>query len=180
MERKKKSRRAKKIEGLKKEVEEAKLKAKENYENYLRALADMDNLKKRIFKDKEEFSKYANEKLVSSVIGVLDNFRRAVESAQLSKEFEPLYEGIKLIYNQFQEILKNEGLKEFSSVGEIFDPSRHEAMLAIDSDKPPNTVVEEVERGYILNDKVIRPAKVYVAKEKVEKEVSKNGESDRD
>jgi len=179
MEKKKKSRRARKIERLKKEVEEAKLNAKENYENYLRALADMDNFKKRMLKDKEEFLKYANERLVSSLIGVLDNFKRAVESANLSKEFEPFYEGIKLIYNQFQDTLKSEGLKEFSSLGEIFDPSRHEAMLTIESDKPPNTVVEEVEGGYILNDKVIRPAKVYVAKEKVEKEVSKNGESDR-
>ncbi|MDI6839807.1 MAG: nucleotide exchange factor GrpE [bacterium] len=147
---------------LKEELEEYK-------DKYLRALAELDNYRKRIKKEKEELVNYASERLILELIPVLDNFERGLSSLRdiKSDNLDDFYRGIELIYDRFKELLEKEGIKSFSAVGEKFNPARHEAVSVTDSgDCPPDTVVSELCKGYILKDKVIRPAKVVVAKKR--------------
>lgn len=164
---------------LEEELERVKTELKDYRERYLRALADLDNFKKRMIKEKQEYIEFANENLIKSLLSVLDNFERAIDSAKITNEFQPFYKGIELIYQELKKILEKEGLKEFSSLGEEFNPQKHEAVVALESDDhPPNIIVDELQKGYILKDRIIRPAKVAVSKNK-EKEVEEDAQSNR-
>jgi len=164
---------------LEDELQEKESQFKDCHERYLRALADLDNFKKRMMREKEEYMKYANETLIKALLSVLDNFERAIDASKISNEFQAFHKGVEMIYGQLKEILEAEGLRQFSSLGEPFDPEKHEAVVALESnDHPPNTVVDEMEKGYTLKERVIRPAKVAVSKN-MEKEVDEDAESDR-
>ncbi len=162
---KKKDEREQEIEELKKRLEEKEKEAREHYERLLRTAADLDNLKKRAAKEKEDWIKYANEDLLKAILPFIDNLERAVNHAEKVVDTGVLIEGIKLTLRQIHQTLNRFGLVAFESVGQPFDPERHEAMLVVETDQhEPNQVVEEFQRGYLLNERLLRPATVSVSK----------------
>jgi len=132
----------------------------------LRKQADFENFRKRMYREKEDSILYANSKLLLDLTSVIDDFERAIHSAEISKDFDSFLEGISLIEKQMTAMLKNRwGLKRFSSQGEKFDPDKHEAIASEESDKIDDPVVlEDYQKGYYLNDRLLRPARVKVAK----------------
>ncbi len=155
--------------------------ADENFDKYLRAMAELDNFRKRVAKEYLEKEAEANRNLIAKLLPVLDNFDRALEAAKniegKSEAFESFYQGVKLIDQQIHSILEAEGLKEFQSKGEEFDPSRHDALLVIETDEhEPNTVLDEIEKGFAYRGKVLRHARVTVSKRKTPLEEEPNRE----
>ena len=146
------------------QLKEAQKLASECQDKWLRSNADYENLQKRMTKEKSELFRIANEEAVLDMVGVLDDFERALDSANKSSDHKILSQGVEMIYKHLLNVLSEKGLKRIESVGKKFDPSIHEAVESIKSDKPEGTVVEELQKGYMLNDKVIRPAKVKVAR----------------
>ncbi len=143
------------IEELKNQLEEAQSLAKERLDQLLRCRAEMDNMLKRAAREREDLVKYASEKLISKILPVLDSLEQA------SKHDE----GTKVLYQQLLDILKGEGLMPIDAVGQKFDPYRHEAFYQLKSEElEEDTVAEEIQKGYLLDCKVIRFSKVAVAK----------------
>ena len=130
----------------------------------LRKQADFENFRKRMLREREDSARYANATLLSDIIGLIDDFERAIRSAEESQDFGTFLQGISMIEKQFVELLESRwGLKRFTSVGEGFDPNRHEAVLRVEGpagSKP--TVVEDYQKGYYLHERVLRPARVKV------------------
>ncbi len=151
---------------LKKELEDIRDEAKRNYDHYLRAVADLDNYRKRAQREKEDLSKFANERILREILPVIDNLERAVEHArQDSGDAQGLLQGVEMTLGQFGKALEKFGVRSVSSVGEPFDPARHEAMGQLETaDQAPNTVVQELQKGYLLHERLLRPALVMVAK----------------
>lgn len=146
-------------------LEDRAKKAEENYDRLLRLQADFDNYKKRIEKEKVEFIKFASEEVISEILKILDDFERAVEAGRAKHDFDILYKGIEMIHKDLKEFLKEEGVKEIEAKGKPFNPHEHEAMMQEETDAyPEDYVIEELQKGYTLNGRVIRPTKVKVAK----------------
>ena len=161
----KKKKEEKEIEELKKKLEQKEKEAKEYYDRMLREAADLENFKKRATKDKEEWTKFANEDLIKAILPVIDNLERAVNHAEKIVDTGVMIEGVRLTIRQILQTLNRFGLATFESVGQPFDPSVHEAMLVVESDQhQPNHVVEEFQKGYLLNNRLLRPATVSVSK----------------
>jgi molecular chaperone GrpE len=161
----KKKKEDKEIEELKKKLEEKEKEAKENYDRLLRTAADFENYKKRAAREKEDWTKFANEDLIRAILPFIDNLERAVNHAQKIADTGVLVEGVQLTLQQLLQALNKFGLSSFKSVGKPFDPAMHEAMLVVETDKhEPNQVVEEFQKGYLLNDRLLRPATVSVSK----------------
>ena len=140
-------------------------KLKEAHERMLRAVADLDNYKKRAHKEKEEAQKFGNERLLRDFVPVMDNLDRALEHARSNADFDGLLTGVAMTRKQFEEALGRHGVKSFSAVGQPFDPHLHEAMQQVSAPElPANHVVSELLRGYTLNDRLIRAALVLVSK----------------
>ncbi len=153
------------LDTLKKRLEEKEKEAKENLDRLLRTAADFENYKKRAARDKEDWMKFANEDLIKSILPFVDNLERAVNHAEKVTDTGVLIEGIKLTLQQIHKALNRFGLTSFESVGNAFDPARHEAMLVVETDQhEPNQVIEEFQRGYLLNERLLRPATVSVSK----------------
>jgi molecular chaperone GrpE len=138
---------------------------KDTHDRMLRALADLDNYKKRAAKEKEETIRFGNERLLKEVLPVIDNLDRALLHASTSKDFETLLKGVELTRKSFEDVLMKKGVKAFSALGKPFDPTVHEALQQVETaDAPPNMVVQEVMRGFFLNDRLMRPAAVVVSR----------------
>lgn len=137
-----------------------------NWDLYLRARADLENYRKRTQREKEELSRFANENLLREILPVLDNLERALDHArQGAADNSGLVQGVEMTLSQFQRVLEKFGVTPITSLGALFDPARHEALGQLESaDQPPNTVVQELQKGYLLNDRLLRPAMVMVAK----------------
>jgi len=161
----KKKKEEKEIEELKKKLEEKEKEAKENYDRLLRMAADFENYKKRAAKEREDWAKFANEDLLKAILPFIDNLERAINHAQKVADTGVLIEGVRLTIQQLLQTLNKFGLSSFESAGKPFDPAMHEAMLVVETDKhEPNQVVEEFQKGYLLNDRLLRPATVSVSK----------------
>jgi molecular chaperone GrpE len=161
----KKEEREKEIEELKTKLEEKEKEVKEVYDRLLRMAADFENYKKRAAKEKEEWTKFANEDLLKAILPFIDNLQRAVNHAETVADTGVMIEGVRLTLQQILQTLNKFGLVPFESVGKTFDPAMHEAMLVVESDQhEPNQVVEEFQKGYFLNDRLLRPATVSVSK----------------
>ncbi len=130
----------------------------------LRKQADFENFRKRVVREKEEMARYANSMLLLDVIEIIDDFERAMKSSEESKDFQALHSGVELIEKQFTSMLERKwGLSRFDSQGEVFNPERHQAIATEESDMHDQpTVAEDYQRGYLLHDRVLRPAKVKV------------------
>jgi molecular chaperone GrpE len=153
------------LDDLKKRLEEKEKEAKENLDRLLRVAADFENYKKRAVREKEDWTKFANEDLIRAILPFIDNLERAVNHAEKVVDTGVLIEGIKLTLQQIHQTLNRFGLTPFESVGKPFDPARHEAMLVVETDRhEPDQVVEEFQRGYLLNERLLRPATVSVSK----------------
>lgn len=138
--------------------------AEENQQRYLRAQADFDNFRRRTLKEKEELGQYASMKLLGQLLPVLDNFERAIAASSGSGDFDSLAKGVDMIFRQLGQTLEQEGLKVMNVVGEPFNPEFHQAIMQVESDEyEEGIIVEEVQKGYILKDKVLRPAMVKVS-----------------
>lgn len=164
---------------MKEEFEEKDKQAKELNDKYLRALAELDNYRKRMQKEMVSHRKSCKIELFRKIIPVLDSFDRALSGAEINSDFDNFYKGIEIIHRQFKESLKSLGLVEFSGLGEVFDPSRHEAVAAVPTDEQPaDIIIEEISKGYIVDDQIIKPAKVYVSQQK--EGGQEDGENNRD
>lgn len=136
----------------------------ESQQRFLRAQADFDNFRRRTTKEKEELAQYASMKLITQLLPVVDNFDRAVEAAKNGGDIESFLKGVDMIYRQFSQVLEQEGLKPMTTVGEAFNPDFHQAIMQVESDEyEEGIVVEEVQKGYVLKEKVLRPAMVKVS-----------------
>jgi molecular chaperone GrpE len=129
-----------------------------------RKAAEFENFKKRAENEIGSVVKYANESLIGDLLPVLDDFERSLKAAKTSKEFDSLYRGIELIYQKLVKNLEKRGVKSFDTVGKEFNVDFHDALLQIPKENvAPHTVLEEIDKGYSLHDKVIRHAKVIVS-----------------
>ncbi len=136
-------------------------------EDYLRALADFDNYRRRVERDLETNQRLAVERLVVDLLPVLDNFDRAIQAATAGSSIESIRTGIELINRQLHEVICRHGVSEYSCIGQEFDPKSAEAIGFVQSnDHAPNTVVSEACKGYRCMGKVLRPARVVVARPK--------------
>lgn len=137
-------------------------------DKYLRLLADMENSRKRMQKERQELTQYAIEQVIADFLHPLDNLENALKFAeQASTELRNWAAGFNMILGQFRDVLANQGVTAVKSIDTIFDPNVHEAVENIETDdKAPGTIVEECVKGYKIGDRTIRPARVKVAKAK--------------
>ena len=155
----------KKIETLTKELEACKESVADWEDKFLRLAADHDNYKKRSAREFNDLMQHANEALIGQLIPIVDNFERALTTATSCDDFTSFHQGVEMIYRQIRKLLEQQGVREIEALNEPFDPHVHEALMVIEKeDTPPELVVEEIEKGYMLNDKVLRPSKVAVSK----------------
>ena len=135
-------------------------------DKYVRLIAEFENFKKRTIKEKVEDNKLAGKEIYLSLLPVLDDMERAMKSINSSTDIESLKAGVNLIYSKFKATLESKGVKEITSVGEPFNTDHHEAITSVDapSEELKGKVVDELEKGYWLHDKIIRFAKVIVGK----------------
>jgi len=134
-----------------------------NWDKYLRERADLENYRRRAQKDKEDLQKYGNECLLQEILPVLDNMERALDHAS-EESLSAVIEGVNLTRSMLLSVLKKFGVEPVESKGATFDPAFHQAMCQVErADVVPNTVIEEFQKGYMLNDRLLRPAMVSVA-----------------
>ncbi|MBI3609462.1 MAG: nucleotide exchange factor GrpE [Nitrospirae bacterium] len=153
------------ILSLKTELEQKKDELRAAQEKQLRIHAELENYKKRAARDQMEHLRYANEKLLREILPVLDNLDRALTHMKESQELSPWIEGVELTYRQCLDVLKKFGVTPITSVGERFDPGRHQAVTYLDtSEHPENHVAVELQKGYVYHDRVLRPSMVAVAR----------------
>jgi molecular chaperone GrpE len=146
------------------ELDELRKQSDENYQRYLRTQADFDNFRRRARQEKEDFAKYASLKVIEQLLPVVDNFERALASSKDTKDFDALVKGLDMTFRQLDQLLVQEGLTAIETVGQPFNPEYHQAIMQVESDEhEEGIVVEEMQKGYILKDKVVRPAMVKVS-----------------
>ncbi len=136
----------------------------EQQQRVLRVQADFDNFRRRTMKEKEELAQYASMKLIEQMLPIVDNFERALMAAESNKDFDSFVKGIDMIFRLMGQTLEQEGLKPMMVVGEPFNPEFHQAVMQVESDEyEEGIVVEEIQKGYMMKDKVLRPAMVKVS-----------------
>ncbi|AMV70785.1 nucleotide exchange factor GrpE [Desulfuromonas carbonis] len=140
--------------------------AAKNWDLYLRTRADLDNYRKRAQREKEDLGRFANENLLRELLPVVDNLERAVAHARESGTGDgSLLEGVEMTLGQLRKVFERSGVTAVEAVGKPFDPSCHEAMGQLESDElPPGSVIQELQKGYLLNQRLLRPAMVMVSK----------------
>jgi len=145
-------------------LEEAKKLAEENRDRWLRAVAELENFRKRNAQERSKLIKYKNEELLRDLLKVSDNLDRAISHCDPSKSSVGLLEGLRLVADMLKDTMSKYGVVPIEAVGKPFDPNFHEAMArASSSDYPPNTVTEELEKGYLYHDRLLRPSKVTIS-----------------
>ena len=147
------------LESKEKELEELR-------DLYVRKLAEFDNYRKRTQREFVELVKNANADLILQILPVVDDLERSLKAAEEHQQnFDAFVEGVRMIYQKLMAVLEKQGLKRIESVGQPFDPEKHEALMQVEKEGvDPNTVVEEHQAGYLLNERVLRHAKVIVSK----------------
>lgn len=163
-------------EDLKVKLQEMERKAADNYDKYVRAVAELDNYKKRAVREKADAIRYGNENLLRDILPLVDNMDRAMEHACNSEDFEAFKKGLQMLQEQLLGCLQKHGVKQIEAVGKDFDPHVHEAMVQVESkEHEESKVVGEFERGYLLNGRLLRPSKVSVCR-RLKKEDQQNCE----
>ena len=151
-------------QALTEELNAAQAEALENRDLYLRARADLDNFRKRSQREREDLLKFSNETILRELLPVIDNLERALQHAATDGD-SGLLQGVELTLGQFSKVLEKFNVVAIDAVGEPFDSARHEAIGQIESaDQPVNTVVQMLQKGYLLNERLLRPAMVLIAK----------------
>ncbi|MEW6516951.1 MAG: nucleotide exchange factor GrpE [candidate division FCPU426 bacterium] len=153
------------LTALRAKLKELDEKANLNYDRYLRALAELENYKKRVGRERAELMRYAGEDLLLEILPVLDNLERTLAHAAEATEVKKITEGVELIHRQFVTALEKLGITRIAEAPCAFNPAIHQALQRVeDKSIPDDTVVEILQKGYTLNGKVVRPAMVKVAK----------------
>ena len=159
------------LEAVKKELPPEKTEAdllkdqlNEQKNKLLRALADFDNYKKRMAIEREQFVQFANETLISELLPIIDGFARAMDAAEKVKAGEEMIKGLALIKKQFEDVLKKHGVEEIEALEKPYDANVHEAILQKEHEGPEGVIIEEMQKGYTLHSRVIRPSMVIVSK----------------
>ncbi len=159
---------------LKSELDQVRQEAADEHDRLLRLSAEFDNYKKRMDRQVEEFKKYANESLLKELLTVVDNLERAISSTDVDKGVTNeacLIEGVEMTLNEILKILKKFDVIPIEAKGNPFDPVYHEAMMQEETDEyPENTVINEFQKGYMIHDRLLRPAMVVVSKSKSKSE----------
>ena len=136
---------------------------KDEHERLLRTAAEFENFKKRAAREKEDLLKFGGERMLKEFLPIADNLERALDHAE-QHDPKVVLEGVKLVQKMLDQAFGKHGLASFSAVGKPFDPNQHEALMQVESDLPPGTVVSEMARGYRLHERLLRPAAVVVAR----------------
>ncbi|WNC16854.1 nucleotide exchange factor GrpE [Brevibacillus brevis] len=140
-----------------------KAQAEEHQNRMLRAMADMENLRRRVRKEQEDLAKYASQKVVEELLPILDNFERALAADKEAMTLESLLTGVDMVYRQMVQVFEKEGLTAIQAKGQPFDPHIHQAVMQTqDPEFDSGVVVEELQKGYMFKDRVVRPAMVKV------------------
>jgi molecular chaperone GrpE len=153
-----------------------------NYDKYVRAVAELDNYKKRAAKEKADVLKFGKEEVIKDMLPFMDSLDRALEHAEKNADIKAFKEGLNLIQEQFLCCLKKHGVESIECAGKEFDPNFHEAMMQVDSEHhAENQVINDFQRGYLLNGRLLRPSKVSVCKKKNSdkngcEQIAENGE----
>jgi len=153
---------------LESKLESAEKELQETHDRFLRASAEFENYKKRSARDMADFRKFANETLIKEMLSVVDNLERALDSTSLDQpEDKSVAEGVQMTLTEILKIFEKLQVKPIESLGKTFDPGFHQAVMVEETDiHPDNTVLKELHRGYLMHDKLIRPAMVVVSKNK--------------
>jgi molecular chaperone GrpE len=148
------------------QLDAARAEAKEYHDRLLRMAAELDNYKKRSARDLDDMRKYATENLIRQLLTVVDNLERAIESADLENgKAQGVVDGVVMTLKEIMKILEKHHVKPIEALGEPFDPAFHQAMSQEErADQPSNTVVQEFQKGYLIHDRLLRPAMVVVSK----------------
>ena len=146
---------------LQEELEKQKQSYEELKDTLQRLQAEFDNYRKRAEKDKQQCIRFASAEIIKKLLPLLDTFEIALKNAHQKDDF---YKGMEMVYANIISLLQNEGVRPIKSMGEKFDPYKHEVLLSEESDKEDETILEELQKGYMLNDAVLRFAKVKIAK----------------
>jgi molecular chaperone GrpE len=154
------------VESLQAKLEEAMADSQQHYDRLLRVSAEFDNFKKRSTREAEEFRKFANEAILKDLLHVVDNLERAISSANETGEANAcVVEGVQMTCGEILKVFSKFGVTPVESVGKPFDPAFHQAIMQEESSEhPENTVVSEMQKGYLLHDRLLRPAMVVVSK----------------
>lgn len=156
----------KELAALRAQLEQAQRQTEELKQSALRARADLENARRRFEREKKEDQLYAGERVLKALVPVVDDLDRALESIPSNTEdAESLVEGVKMVHRKFLQALEAQGAKSFYPLGESFDPTTHEAMMEMPSEElEPGTIAQVFQRGWMLNERLLRPAKVIIAK----------------
>ncbi|MBW2001191.1 MAG: nucleotide exchange factor GrpE [Deltaproteobacteria bacterium] len=157
---------------LVKKVEEIEIKAQENYELYMRTYAEMENIKKRGKKEREDLAKFANESLIKEILPAIDSLEKAISHANNDTNESGLVKGLEMTLDGLMKTLEKSGLKEVEAVGKSFDPNFHEAISQqIDDTVAQGHIIMELQKGYLLNERLVRPSMVVISKGNSKSEV---------
>jgi len=144
-------------------IEDIKKQNEEYLDRLKRLQAEFENFQKRVEKERNEFRSYSSSEIIRKLLDIVDNFERALNSFKESKVNDEHVKGLEMIYNNFYSLLESEGLKPIVAINEKFDPYRHEVVSKIKAEKPEGAVIEEIQKGYMLNGRVLRHAKVIIS-----------------
>ena len=163
---------------LEAKLESAEKELQETHDRLLRASAEFENYKKRSARDMTDFRKFANETLIKEMLPVIDNLERALESvSQDQPESKSVAEGVRMTLAEILKIFEKYQVKQIESLGETFDPGFHQAVMQQENDSQPDkTILQELQKGYLMHDKLIRPAMVVVSKKKTTAENQNNSD----
>lgn len=149
---------------LKQELQKMQEEAKKNYDLYLRTLAELDNIKKRATREREEYIRFATLPMIKKILPVIDDLDRALSASQLKQDYEILSKGVEMIARGLNEVIKQEGVVAIDALYKPFDPRYHQPLTVEgSSEHPENTVIEEFQKGYIMHGRVIVPSLVKVS-----------------
>jgi molecular chaperone GrpE len=164
------------LKEMEEKAESLKNEAAETHDRLLRLAAEFENYKKRSAREMNDFRKFANESFVKAMLPVVDNLDRAIESSSNDKHANSsVVEGVNMTLREILKVFEQYGIKPFESLGKTFDPSLHQAMMQEEGEGyPDNTVLKELQKGYMIHDRLLRPAMVVVSKKKVEPENHEN------
>jgi molecular chaperone GrpE len=170
-----------KIEELSNVIENLQKEKEELFAQLQRVSADYANFQKRVPRQISDSINYEKEKIIKSLLPALDNFEHTLQNAPKSENVEVLAKGVRIIYDQMLDILKSHGVEQMKTLGHTFDPTSHSAMMRkAEPDKEDNIVLEEFQKGYKLNGRVIRPSKVVVNKLEAEQPVEEEEQEEQD
>jgi len=162
---------------LREQLEVKEQEAKNNYDRYVRQVAEAENFKKRNARERDDAIRFANEALLKELLPIIDNLERAIAHAAGSNDGSSLVAGVEMILKGFLDVLNKFGVCQISAVGQPFDPAKHEAMAQVETiEHQPNVVMNELHRGYMFRDRLLRPTLVSVSKAPETKEKKNDSE----